>query len=66
MLEALKTTYLVAGLIATTLPSRQNDEVDVLGLLEERHRKRQAAIEASRARQQHDLLKSVRFSDRAY
>ncbi|MEJ2613287.1 MAG: hypothetical protein P8179_25390, partial [Candidatus Thiodiazotropha sp.] len=45
--------YDIQILLATTLPSRQNNEQDVLALMEERHRKRQAAIDSSRARQRY-------------
>jgi hypothetical protein len=40
-------------LLARTLPSRQNNELDVLLLMEERHRKRQAAIDSAKERQSH-------------
>ena len=53
----LLSCYDIQILLATTLPSRQNDEHDVLELMEQRHRKRQAAIDSSIRRQQHDFRK---------
>lgn len=53
----LLSCYDIQILLATTLPSKQNNEADVLELMEERHRKRQAAIDSSRARQQRDFRK---------
>ncbi len=53
----LLSCYDIQILLATTLPSRQNDELDVLKLMEKRHRKRQAAIDSSRERQQNHFRK---------
>jgi SRSO17 transposase len=53
----LLSCYDIQILLATTLPSKQNNETDVLELMEERHRKRQAAIDSSRVRQQRDFRK---------
>jgi SRSO17 transposase len=53
----LLSCYDIQILLATTLPSRQNDEVDVLELMEQRHRKRQAAIDSSRERQRYAYKK---------
>jgi hypothetical protein len=53
----LLSCYDIQILLATTLPSRQNNEQDVLALMKERHRKRQAAINSSRERQRYELRK---------
>jgi SRSO17 transposase len=53
----LLSCYDIQILLATTLPSRQNNEQDVLALMKERHRKRQAAIDSSRERQRYELRK---------
>jgi SRSO17 transposase len=47
----LLSCYDIQILLAKTLPARQKDEMDVLELMEERHRKRQAAIDSARERQ---------------
>jgi SRSO17 transposase len=47
----LLSCYDIQILLAKTLPARQKNELEVLELMEERHRKRQAAIDSARERQ---------------